>query len=127
MLSCRCEPRKAAIKIMNANQVPVGYYFIGFVFPEDWAGNNRDFFPGDKIKIVLLIPHNDAREESSMLMNLYASLKNENPLQLCNGFSKWVCGARLKRSKYVQIHDWRNPNSIDAAEKISLQISKSTT
>jgi hypothetical protein len=34
----------------------------------------------------------------------------------------WVAGARLKRSKYVRVHDWLNPLSIVGAEKISTEL-----
>jgi hypothetical protein len=107
---------------MKANEVPVGYYFIGHVDRDDWFMEDKRLFTGDKINIVALIPHNDAREESSLLMNLYAGLRADNSHQLSNSFSMWVAGARLKRSKYVRVHDWLNPLSIVGAEKISTEL-----
>ena len=112
---------------MKANEIPVGYYFIGHVDRDDWWLEDKRLFPGDKINVVALIPHNDAREESSLLMNLYAGLRRDNPHQLSDSFSMWVAGTRLKRSKYagtrlkrskyVCVHDWLNPVSIMNAVK----------
>ena len=107
---------------MKANEIPVGYYFIGHVDRDDWWLGDKRLFPGEKINVVALIPHNDAREESSLLMNLYAGLRRDNPHQLSDSFSMWVAGTRLKRSKYVCVHDWLNPVSICGAEKISTEL-----
>jgi hypothetical protein len=57
-----------------------------------------------------------------MLMNLYAGLRHDNQFQLSSDFGMWVAGARLKRSKYVRVHDWLNPRSIGGAEKISTEL-----